>query len=70
MPTPGQRFVSPQMLLSHSPDLPEYLDRLILSLKRSVAGMRLSALADEKRALYQSALEEIKEMRESLDYSS
>jgi len=70
MPTPGQRFVSPQMLLSRSPDLPEYLDRLILSLKRSVAGMRLSALADEKRALYQSALEEIKEMRESLDYSS
>jgi len=60
MPTPGQRFVSPQMLLSRSPDLPEYLDRLILSLKRSVAGMRLSALADEKRALYQSALEEIK----------
>jgi len=69
LPTPGQRFVSPQMLQSQSPDLTDYLDRLILSLKRSVAGMRLSALADEKRALYQAALEEITEMRESLDHS-
>lgn len=69
-PSPGQHFVSPQLLLSKSADLPEYLDRLILSLSRSIEGMLRSEHAREKREFYEQARKEITEMRESLDHSA
>lgn len=67
-PTPGQHFVTPQMLRSESADLPAYLDGMIASLSRSIDGMRLSEHAGEKLEFYLKARDEIMEMRDSLDH--
>lgn len=62
--TPGQQFVSPAMLAENSPLLPKQLDRLIESMTKTIAGIQAGGeTALPKLKYYQTALDELKEMR-------
>ncbi len=63
--TPGQQFLSPQLLQSGGPLLLAQMNRLVDSLRKTVAGIRQSRseTAAGKLAYYQAALQELEEMR-------
>ena len=63
--TPGAQYLSPQLLHCGSPLLPEYFDRVITALERTVAGISRSRKEEDlsRISYYQSALEEVREMR-------
>ena len=64
--TPGQQYLSPQLLRSGDPLLPAYFDRILNALERTVAG--ITAGGDEKKLdYYQRALDEVREMRRHYD---
>ncbi len=65
--TPGQQFVSPTLLASRNPLLPEYMTRLRQSLMRIIEGLsRAQAGQDPDRLQYfQTAIAELKEMEEN-----
>ena len=64
--TPGQQYLSPQLLRSGDPLLPAYFDRILNALERTVAG--ITAGGDEKKLdYYQRALDEVREMRRQYD---
>lgn len=64
--TPGQQYLSPQLLRSRDPLLPAYFDRILNALERTVAG--ITAGGDEKKLdYYQRALDEVREMRRQYD---
>lgn len=62
--TPGQQYVSPQLLRSGSEHLPAYLARVESALRTTVEGLRSSQkAAPERVAYYTQALQEVEEMR-------
>lgn len=65
--TPGQQFVSPALLQSESPLLPEYMTRLQQSLEKIAEGLsRAQAGQDPQRLQYfQTAIAELKETEEN-----
>lgn len=67
--TPGEQYLSPQLLHSGDPLLGAYFDRVLAALARTVAG--ISAGGDfEKLSYYQRALDEVREMRNQYDSSN
>lgn len=66
--SPGQQYVSPQLLESGSPLLPEYIGRIERALTRTVAGIRGASdpTAQKRLAYYETARNEVREMRRSL----
>lgn len=65
--TPGQAYVSPQMLESKSEDLPVYIDRVLISLEKSINGMEMASKPDERLAEFKVAREEVLAMKEKLN---
>lgn len=62
--TPGQQYVSPQLLKSGSEHLGAYLERLENSLRVTVKGLCSSEKVEPERAAYYAqALHEVEEMR-------
>lgn len=62
--TPGQQYVSPQLLQSGSEYLPAYLARIESALRTTVEGLKSSEkAAPERVAYYTQALQEVEEMR-------
>ncbi len=62
--TPGQQYVSPQLLQSGSGLLPAYLARVESALRTTVEGLATSQkAAPERVAYYTQALQEVEEMR-------
>lgn len=66
--TPGQQYVSPQLLQCGSPLLARYIERIERALTRTVAGIRRASdpTAQKRLAYYETALNEVLEMRRSL----
>lgn len=58
---PGEQFVSPALLRENDPLLPDYLARLLRSLRATVAAIRRGVTEDDRRkyAYYSAALEEL-----------
>ena len=66
--TPGEQYLSPQLLACGSPLLPAYFDRVLGALERTVAGIQRSASPDDaKLNYYACALHEVREMRRKYD---
>ncbi len=67
--TPGEQYLSPQLLRCGSPLLPDYFDRVLGGLRRAVDGIGASKKEEERARLpyYQRALEEVREMRRQYD---
>lgn len=62
--TPGQQYVSPQLLESGSEHLPAYLARIESALRTTVEGLQSSQKAAPERVVYYTqALREVEEMR-------
>lgn len=61
--TPGEQYVSPQLLKSRSELLPSYFERIERALSLTAEGLRKAESVPEKLAYYETALQEIKEMR-------
>lgn len=64
--TPGQQYISPQLLASGSPLLPAYFDRIEAALEKTVAGIRRAAAPGDRLAYYETALTEVRQMRAAL----
>lgn len=64
--TPWQEYVSAALLCSGDPLLPDYFDRLIPSLERTVEGLRRGS-EPERLQYYETALRELRKMRELYD---
>lgn len=62
--TPGQQFLSPALLASGDPLLPEQCGRLVESLRKTLESMERSrsAVAPDKKNYYQTALRELEEL--------
>ena len=65
--TPGQQYISPQLLLSDSDLILSYFERIENALKLTVEGLRKSDRPQEKLQYYETALSEVREMREAYD---
>jgi len=65
--TPGQQYISPQLLLSDSELILSYFERIENALKLTVEGLRKSDRPQEKLQYYETALSEVREMREAYD---
>jgi len=67
--TPGQQYLSAQLLCCGSDLLLEYFDRVIRALERTVDGISRSQKEAETARLpyYQTALDEVREMRKQYD---
>ena len=65
--TPGQQYISPQLLLSDSDLLLSYFERIENALKLTVDGLKKSDRQQEKLQYYETALSEVREMRERYD---
>ena len=65
--TPGQQYVSPQLLLSGSDLIMSYFERIERALNLTVEGLKKAQTVPEKLAYYETALAEIVEMRHSYD---
>ncbi len=67
--TPGEQYVSPQLLLADPALLPEYFDRVIRALRRAAEGIALAKGEEDRRRIdyYGTALREVLEMRERYD---
>lgn len=68
--TPGQQYISPVLLESKDPLLPAYFDRILHSLETAVAGISRAAAPSPRLTYYQTALEQVREMRDNYDYSA
>ena len=66
--SPGGQYVSPALLREHDPLICPYLDRLLRSLRATVAGISRSDTEEDRRKLayYSAALAEITEIRRKL----
>lgn len=64
--TPGEQYLSPQLLRSGDALLPDYFDRILPALERTVAGIRAGG-DQQKLQYYQQALDEVREMRGSYE---
>lgn len=67
--SPGQQYLSPELLSCDSPLLPDYFDRVIHALEKTVEGIGRSERPDNQGKLkyYSQALEELREMRQQYD---
>lgn len=66
--TPGEQYLSPQLLACGSPLLSAYFDRVLGALERTVAGIRRGACPDDAKLTYYScALQEVQKMRRYYD---
>lgn len=65
--TPGEQYLSPQLLACGSELLPAYFDRILNALEKTVAGIRNSQNQQEKLRYYEQALSEVREMRKAYD---
>ena len=65
--TPGQQYCSPQLLASGDPLLERYFERILHALTLTVEGIRRSSEAHEKLRYYETALNEVQEMRKNYD---
>lgn len=61
--SPGEQYLSRQLLNCGSPLLPAYFDRVLKALENTVAGMEKSKKPPEKLEYYRQALIEVREMR-------
>ncbi len=68
--TPGQQYVSPALLRSGDPLLPAYLERIIQALTKTVAGISKAETPRPRLAYYQTALEQVREMRDNYGNST
>ena len=68
--TPGQQYVSPALLRSGDALLPVYLERIIQALTKTVEGISKADAPIPRLAYYQTALEQVREMRENYDHST
>ena len=66
--SPGEQYVSEQILASHDPLLPAYLERVVGGLRRAVEGIAQANGAEDRRRLdyYETALQEVLQMRRKL----
>ena len=64
--SPGQQYISTQLLAAGGPLLPVYLDRIEAALERTVDGIRRAAEPDSRLAYYEQALSEVRAMGERL----
>lgn len=65
--TPGQQYISPALYCSEDPLLPAYMQRIEAALTATVAGISKAAKPRAHLAYYESALKEVREMREQYD---
>ena len=67
--TPGEQYLSPQLLACGSHLLPEYFDRVLNALEKTVNGIGQSRKEADKGRIeyYQVALQQVREMREQYD---
>lgn len=65
--TPGQQYISPQLIMSGSDLIMSYFERIEHALHLTVDGIKRSAEAHEKLAYYETALAEVQEMRKQYD---
>ena len=67
--TPGEQYLSPQLLTCGSDLLPAYFDRVLNALEKTVSGIARSQNAEKREKLpyYQTALTQVREMREQYD---
>ena len=63
--SPGQQYVSPALLHSGDPLIPAYLDRIVQSLTQAVEGISKATTPRPHLAYYQTALEQVREMRDN-----
>jgi len=63
MLSPGEQYVTRQLLQENSPYLPQYLQRLERGMEKAVTGLRKGADDPPKLHYYETALREIREMR-------
>lgn len=62
--TPGRQYVSPALLRSGDPLLPAYFERILQALAKTVEGISRAETPRPHLAYYQTALEQVREMRE------
>ncbi len=70
--TPGEQYLSRQLLHCGSDLLPDYFDRVLNALEKTVTGMEKSKEPPPKLDYYRQALHEVREMRneyEAADHS-
>lgn len=67
--TPGEQYLSPQLLRCGSALLPEYFDRVLRALEKTVSGIAQASGAEreERLSYYRRALDEVREMRNAYD---
>jgi len=67
--SPGEQYLSRQLLNCGNPLLPAYFDRVLGALANTVAGIERSSNPEKREKLpyYQRALEEVREMRNEYD---
>ena len=67
--SPGEQYLSRQLLHCGSDLLPDYFDRVLNALEKTVSGIARSQSEEkkEKLAYYARALEEVREMRKRYD---
>ena len=65
--SPGQQYISPQLLMSGSDLLLSYFERIERALALTVEGLKRADRAQEKLHYYETALSEVREMREEYD---
>lgn len=61
--SPGQQYVSPQLLHSGDPLLDKYFDRIEHALRLTVEGISKAAIPNPRLPYYETALREVREMR-------
>ena len=65
--TPGQQYISPQLLMSGNELILSYFERIENALNLTVEGLKRSGRPQEKLQYYEAALSEVREMREAYD---
>ncbi len=65
--SPGEQYLSTQLLQCGSPLLPAYIDRVLRALESTVAGMKKSKARPKRLDYYRQALEEVKEMKKQYE---
>ena len=65
--SPGEQYLSKQLLCCGSDLLPDYFDRVLNALEKTVAGMEKSKQPPEKLEYYRQALAEVTEMRRTYE---
>lgn len=68
--TPGEQYLSKQLLQCGSDLLPAYFDRVLNALEKTVSGMEKSAQPPEKLDYYRQALSGVREMRKQYETAS